>query len=361
MTYSPIHLVSIGAALFALSAFITWRMTRSGILDIPNARSSHDRPVPRAGGVALVTAVSVGVVIYLVAVSGGWPQQQLGLVWLAALGVAAIGWLDDLGRVSSFRIKLAIQILAAVVVVAAGITISHLNIPGLGRVDLGPAAIPVTMLWVVAVTNFFNFMDGLDGIAAGVAIVASVFFAAIAFESGLFPAAVLACLIAVSSAGFLVFNIPPAKIFMGDVGSQFIGFLLASLAAFATQDSLAPDRVSFLVMPLLLFTFLFDATLTILRRQFAGEAITQAHRSHLYQLANRLGASHLVITACHAIAAVALGALAIHMVDMEAAYRGLIFVPVVAAHAIYAAIVLTRARRAALLNPVETESAGDTH
>jgi hypothetical protein len=187
--------------------------------------------------------------------------------------------------------------MAAVVAVASGIYVMDDRIPYVGPFSIGWVAPPVTVLWLLFATNAMNFIDGLDGLAGGVALIAAGFLAAIAAAYGGWFAYFAALLLTAGLAGFLPFNFPRARIFMGDVGSQFSGFILAVLAVVASR--LDNVELSFLIVPMLLSGVLFDVAFTLIRRAFAGERLTEPHRGHLYQMAQRAGLPPVSITLVH--------------------------------------------------------------
>jgi len=281
-----------------LSALLVRAMIAARILDRPNARSSHAAPTPRGGGVGVVGALVAG----LAAPHLLGPAPLLDARALALLGgtllVAALGLADDL-RTLRFREKLAVQTLAAALAMAGGLVFHHVPLPGAGTVALGPLAWPLTWLWLVGLTNAMNFIDGLNGLCAGTSLIASLFLAACAPPGEpLVPAAAL--LLAAGCAGFLPFNFPRAAIFLGDVGSQALGFALAALGVVvAGAPAAAGPGAGFWLVPVLLFAFGFDTLFTLARRARAGEAVTEAHRGHLYQVAQRAGMAATRVTLLH--------------------------------------------------------------
>lgn len=344
---APLAHAAIILGLIAVAALLTRLMIGARILDHPNGRSSHDRPVPRCGGVAIVVTVYLGLAMALFFGAGiQIPSSHAVGFAVAAAAVAGIGLLDDLGRLGTAG-KLAGQTVAAAILAGSGVILDTIWLPGAGVVALGWLAYPVTVLWVVWLTNIFNFMDGLDGLAAGVAAVACLFLAAVALGGGAGFVAIFALTLMSACIGFLLFNRPPARIFMGDVGSQFIGFSLAAMAVIAAQNE--PARVSFLVVPLLMFHFLFDTGFTFLRRLAAGENVTKAHRAHLYQLMNRLGFSHGQVALLHAVLGVFQGLAALYMTTLAPSQRPLVFIPFLVVELVYLAAVLGAARRKGLL------------
>ncbi len=280
--------------LALLSAVIVRRMISLGTLDHPGVRSSHAQPTPKGGGVGIVAAFVVGLsVLYLGAGRARVPDAPfLGLI-AASVGIAVVSYADDV-RSWSFTVKLVAQVAAALVAVASGIVLRVLHLPFFGTVALGWAGVPLTAAWIVYATNAVNFIDGLNGLAAGSVAIACLFLAAIAFSQDDLFVLVSGLVLAAGIAGFLPYNYPRARIFMGDVGSQFCGFVLAALgvlsAGFGTQT------LSVLLVPMMLFAILFDVAFTLVRRVLAGERITQAHRGHLYQVAHRCGMPAWAVT-----------------------------------------------------------------
>ncbi len=275
-----------GAALVSavVTFFVRRFALRARLLDIPNERSSHTVPVPRLGGVGLVCG------IWAVAAATATIRVHPTL-WMTLFSTLPLYLLiyDDLlaafGKHMKQMPKFATQFTASILLILkSGFMLQTITLPAIGQFHLGWAAIPVTFLWLLYVTNIYNFMDGIDGLAGsqGLLIAATLF--AIAASAGSPALPILALALAGASMGFLVFNRPPASIIMGDVGSAFLGFLLAACGVLGEREG-----VSFLTMPILLGPFLFDATYTLLRRLLRGENIFQAHRLHLYQRLVRLG------------------------------------------------------------------------
>jgi UDP-GlcNAc:undecaprenyl-phosphate GlcNAc-1-phosphate transferase len=217
-------------------------------------------------------------------------------VILAAFLIAVVAFLDDL-RDWPFTVKLAAQLLAAAAAVGSGLYVETFNVPYVGPVDLGWLGIAATLAWLLFVTNAMNFIDGLNGLAAGTTLVACVFLAFVAAGQGGWFVYFAALLLAAGELGFLPFNFPRARIFMGDVGSQFCGFVLAVLGVAAARFE-AVD-LSFLLVPCLLGGVLFDVAFTLARRALAGERVTQPHRGHLYQVAQRSGVDPRAVACVH--------------------------------------------------------------
>ncbi|MEW6220514.1 MAG: glycosyltransferase family 4 protein [Thermodesulfobacteriota bacterium] len=340
--------ILFGLGLTALSAAITWLMaSRVRILDIPNQRSSHSQPTPRSGGVAIVLTFLVG----LAAIFLWGDRTPIGRPYFqgflaASMIVALISFADDV-RPRPLLVRLAVQTAASLAVLAAGIVIDEIGFPWQGTIALGWLAWPVSLLWILGLTNAFNFMDGLDGLAAGVAVLVSLLFALITLSQGSTFVYITCYAVAAGALGFLAFNFSPARIFMGDVGSAFLGFVFATLAIIAARYD--HSHTSFFVMPLLVMGFLFDTAFTLIRRWRAGEKVTEGHRSHLYQLLARSGWSHRQVSLLHYGMVVLQGGGAILMLHITGDQRVLIFIPFLLLHSLYAWLVIRRARAHGLL------------
>ena len=281
---------AIGAALAALallSSIVVRLMVRRGVLDIPGARSSHDRPTPKGGGLGIAAAFLVGSTAAWLA--GLVPRQgwQLAALLVASILIVVVAWADDIGQFG-YRAKLAAQFAAATLVATGGFAIGWI-----GPLGLGPIAIPLTILWLLFAMNATNFIDGLNGLASGATLVASLVVALVALPDDPLPAAALLPLSA-GIAGFLPFNFPRARIFMGDAGSQLCGLVLPAMAGPASR--LAHHPWGALLVPMTMAPILVDVAFTLIRRLRAGERLTEAHRGHLYQLAHRGGSSASQVT-----------------------------------------------------------------
>jgi Fuc2NAc and GlcNAc transferase len=270
---------------FGAHQMIAWAR-RNQMLDVPNDRSSHMAPTPRGGGSGLVLVVLAAVVVLMLR---GTLAAAEGAALLCGGAIALTGWLDDRHGVRP-RWRLLVQVAAAACVVLL------LGAPD--AVDLGSASIPlgfaggaVAVCALVWLTNLFNFMDGIDGIAATETAVVAGVAGGMLFMAGATGPATIAVTLAGAAGGFLVVNWQPARIFMGDVGSGFIGFTMGTLALLAQQRQAVPLAVWLI----LLGVFLFDATATLLRR-VAREPVHVAHRRHAYQRAVQCGMSHARVT-----------------------------------------------------------------
>ena len=272
---------------------------RLGIIDQPNARSSHTQPTPRGGGLAIV-GVGLLAIVALIA-AGISPPRGGGWVLAAAAIVAVVSGIDDLASLSP-RLRLPVHFFAALIAVLSVGPVDALDFGPLGRFDLGIAGWPLTIIWIVGMTNAFNFMDGIDGIAALTALFAlAVLAAGLNIAEEPFPSFTAAA-IAAASAGFLIWNWQPARIFMGDVGSAFLGFTIAAIPLLADREARA------WLMPLtalLMWPFIADTTYTLIQRLRRGEDVLEAHRSHIYQRLVAAGCSHEVVALLYVVASIA--------------------------------------------------------
>lgn len=318
--------ILFAVVIFGISAAITILLIRHlNVLDIPNERSSHTKATPRGGGVAIVLAFLFGIsLIHLIGdKSPIYSSYFLGFL-TASFVIAAISLYDDIKH-CSFRIKLGGQLLAISIAMLSGIVIDAANLPWVGEIQWGWWAYPITLIWILGLTNAYNFIDGLDGIAAGTAVIAAIFLSLISFLQGSHFIYLAALTLGAAAFGFLIYNLPPARIFMGDIGSTFLGLVFAVMAVIAARYD--HSHTSLFVVPLLLFHFIFDTTFTFLRRLLAGEHIFLAHRTHLYQLLHRLGYSHSKVTIIYSTLAVIQGVAALGMIELKGEVRMFTFVP----------------------------------
>jgi len=339
------HLLMI-LPLVALSALVVRAMIRWPILDVPNARSAHHVVTPRGGGAGPVLAFILGMIaLYQIADLARIADRQFIGVILAAVAIATVGFVDDLRDLSA-RLRLICQFAAAMVVVGSGLTVTRISVPGVGPVELGFFGTLVTIFWIMGCTNAVNFMDGLDGLVAGTIIIACATLAGIGVSLGGDFVYAAALFLLAGFLGFLPFNLHPARIFMGDVGSQFAGFMLAVLGIAAARFE--QTQVSFLIVPLLLFGLLFDAGFTLLRRILMRQRVGAAHRTHLYQMAQRAGVATRAVAAVHWGFALFHAALAAWFLNVSAEMKPLVGLPALAVQLAWAGYVIHRMRRAGL-------------
>jgi Fuc2NAc and GlcNAc transferase len=273
-----------GVASWAVTGVVRRWMLARGRLDVPNERSSHVVPTPRGGGLAIAAVVLAGL---LAGTLMGWLPVRVGVALLGGgLMVGVIGWLDDCYSLPA-KPRLLVHVAAAAWTLAWLGGFPRLDV-GAGTIALGVAGWLLAGVGIVWAVNFYNFMDGIDGIAGVEAVAVGAAGGILLLHSGAAGLAGISFLIAVASAGFLVWNWAPARIFMGDVGSSVLGYLFAGLAV-ASENA---GAVPMLVWVLLLGVFVVDATLTLVRRALDREAVFNAHRKHAYQRAVQAGWSH---------------------------------------------------------------------
>jgi UDP-N-acetylmuramyl pentapeptide phosphotransferase/UDP-N-acetylglucosamine-1-phosphate transferase len=262
-------LVATGTVSFVI-AFIAVRVLLSRFgriaLDEPNARSLHERPVPRTGGIAVLLGATVGF---------AFGAEPFWLPAALALGLAAVSFVDDLHRLPTLA-RLGAHLVAAGAVVWYLLTPMHL---------LGMTVLILAVAWI---TDLYNFMDGSDGLAGGMALIGFAAYGMAAYSGGDVALAVLSTALAASAAAFLLHNHHPARIFLGDVGSIPLGFLAAALGLAGWRNELWP-----LWFPVLVFgPFIADATITLVKRALRGAFVWHAHREHYYQRMVLMGLGH---------------------------------------------------------------------
>jgi UDP-N-acetylmuramyl pentapeptide phosphotransferase/UDP-N-acetylglucosamine-1-phosphate transferase len=312
-----VGLISLCTAALVAYLLVT-RLARFA-LDEPNARSLHERPVPRTGGLAVLAGTAASALAF-----GGLLWLPLGL----AAALAAVSLLDDL-RGMPTAVRLAAHLAAAAFL--AWYVLSPIH----------PLELVLIVLAVAWITNLYNFMDGSDGLAGGMAVIGFAAYAIAAWQADRMPLAVTSLAIAAAALGFLVYNFHPARIFLGDVGSIPLGFLAAALGVVGWRDDAWP-----LWFPLLVFgPFIGDATITLLKRALRRERVWHAHREHYYQRLVRMGFGHRA-TALIAYAAMLLcSAAALFGREQPALVQGAVFATTSVALAVAAGWVDLRWRR----------------
>lgn len=309
------------------------------LLDNPNERSLHTAPTPRTGGLAICAGLLAGwVAALLLPQTGGLPAQILS----GAVIVAGISILDDRYGLSQ-GLRLLVQLGAALLLIRGGFVIQGEVLPGL-VVAPGTGLAVLTVVLTLWLTNLYNFMDGMDGFAGGMAVSGFGTLALLGWGQGdgLFAAASLT--VCAAAAGFLWFNFPPARIFMGDSGSTTLGFLAAAFAVWGSRRGVAPVWLTLLVFS----PFVVDATVTLLRRALRGEAVWRAHRSHYYQRLVQLGWGHRrTVLVEYAIMLVCAG-IALAIRDADAGAQWAVLAALLAGYAVAALTVHEIERRTGL-------------
>lgn len=284
-------LLGLAGLVFCLAWWGTSRLclhtSKVFLLDHPNARSLHIVPTPRTGGLAIIGSLFLGLIAaFALGLLGtreglswsGWNHVESWILGMTML-LGLVSFVDDRGGVPVW-LRFGCQLSASgLLAFGAGLVLRAIEVPLLGTIEFRWLEVPLTILFLVWFTNLYNFMDGMDGFAGGMTVLGCGFLAYFAWKAGHDFMLVSALLLSAASAGFLVYNFPPAKIFMGDVGSVSIGFLCGALSILGWQD-----RVFDFWVPIILFSpFILDATVTLIRRVWQREKIWVAHRTHYYQ------------------------------------------------------------------------------
>ncbi len=253
-----------------------------GAIDVPkDNRRVHKKPIPRLGGVAIYGGTLITSLFFINHFSSVLEMRQLVGIGVGATLITGMGIVDDVKPLKA-KLKLGIQILAAFILIWSGIRIdfftNYFNTNEYIYLSSAMISIPLTVFWVVGITNTVNLIDGLDGLAGGVSVIASVTLAYVAHISGQSIGAVLLIIIAGSCLGFLPHNFNPARIFMGDTGALFLGYMLAAISIVGVLKS----ATAFIVPILALGLPIFDTSFAILRRYLSGKPIMEADKGHLH-------------------------------------------------------------------------------
>ncbi|MGH8307912.1 MAG: glycosyltransferase family 4 protein [Gammaproteobacteria bacterium] len=276
-----IWLAVIGIALLvsgSASYILVRYRGRWSVLDQPNPRSLHSAPVPRTGGLAILLAIMLACIPLLINTGSVSPLLSIGLIAVALVVVAGVSLLDDIRDIGVVT-RLGGQLAAALLVISAGLYINTIAFAG-WYVQLHTLpGIVLAILFIVWSANLYNFMDGLDGLAAGMGMFGFGSFALLGALAGDPGFSLINGAIAAACLGFLLWNFPPARIFMGDAGAVSLGFLAAVLTLWANQQNIFPLWIGVAVFS----PFIVDATWTLMRRIIRGAKPWEAHREHFYQ------------------------------------------------------------------------------
>lgn len=271
-------------ATLIITPFVKKLAFRMGAVDTPNERKVHTNIMPRLGGLA----------IYLGVVASVWwmvdDYKEIAAIMVAATIVVITGVIDDRVELKPIY-KLLGQVIAAVIVIYFGVQMEFIHLPfsGSDTFDFGVLTIPISIIWIVGVTNSINLMDGLDGLASGVTAIATATMLILAIMMGNVPVILLASALLGSLIGFLFFNFHPAKIFMGDSGSLFLGFMMAVLSLLGFKQA----TFASLILPILILGVpLSDTIFAILRRLANNRPISSPDKQHLHHCLINMGLSH---------------------------------------------------------------------
>ena len=297
--------LSAAGAVALITPLIRWIAVRVGAIDQPSDRKIHPKPTPTIGGVAILVGALVGLgVAYLIpsfrAVFRESSELQGAL--FAALAITFVGLVDDV-RTLSAPAKIAGQVLAAGILILNSVQLLFFWFPTQGVVSLGSdVAVPLTVLWVLVMVNAINLIDGLDGLAAGIVVIAaSAFFAWLlltpaTFRSSSTTAAILSAIVAGAALGFLPYNVYPARIFMGDSGSMLLGVLLAAATISGVGRTIQPSRgdiaafsIPVLIPAIVLAVPLADVALAIIRRMRKGRPVFAPDKEHIHHQLRKIG------------------------------------------------------------------------
>ncbi|MBW7651777.1 glycosyltransferase family 4 protein [Anoxybacillus sp. ST4] len=282
MVYFTLFLCFVVAVL--ITPAVKWLAFKVGATDKPNQRKVHQKIMPRLGGLAIFISFIVGYVVLQ-------PDSPYATsIVIGATIIVLTGVLDDMYELSP-KWKLFGQIAAAIVVIYGGIRIDFINLPFGGHLNFGLLSIPITMLWIIGITNAINLIDGLDGLAAGVSSIALVTIAGMAATMGNTYVFVfsMSLLLLGSTLGFLLYNFHPAKIFMGDTGALFLGYMISVLSLLGFKNV----TVFSLIIPILILGVpISDTLFAIVRRIVNKQPLSAPDKSHLHHCLLRLGYSH---------------------------------------------------------------------
>lgn len=282
-----VSLVVAFVASILLTPLVKKLAFRIGAVDAPNYRKVHARIMPRLGGLAIYFAFLIGYIF--LKVTTGFETEYGTAILIAATIIVITGVVDDMREISA-KAKLLGQFIAALIVVfVGGIQIDFINLPFGGTIDFGLLGIPLTILWIVAITNAINLIDGLDGLAAGVSTIACITLAVMAMIMGNGFVIAMASILAAASIGFLFFNFHPAKIFMGDTGALFLGFMISVIALLGFKNV---TIISFIIPIIMLGVPISDTFFAIVRRLRTGKKWSDPDKSHLHHCLLNKGFTH---------------------------------------------------------------------
>ncbi|MDF2839305.1 MAG: tagO [Clostridia bacterium] len=282
-------LIAVSVAYLS-TPFVIKLANRVGAIDVPkDSRRVHTVPIPRLGGIAIFIGFMVAVLTTVKM------DTRLISVLAGAVIIVTMGYFDDIKPLSA-KVKLLVQIVAAVFVMYGGVLVVRVTNPmhlifGDARqsIELGMWAYPLTMVWIVGVTNAINLIDGLDGLAAGISTISALTLAAVASFTGDLYIVTLAAILAGSTIGFLPYNFNPAKIFMGDTGSLLLGYMLAVISIMGVLKSAA--ALSILIPIFAIGLPIFDTLMAIIRRGLSGKSFMEADKGHLHHKLLDIGLS----------------------------------------------------------------------
>ncbi len=321
--------LAFGVSL-AATPFVKVLAHKIGAIDVPDARRVHDHPIPRMGGLAIFYGFLIGVLCF------AHVDTQMRGILIGSLVIVALGIVDDVKQLGA-KIKFITQIAVACVVVGHGVVIEYVSVPEFihksGILSLGYFSIPITLIWIVGVTNAVNLIDGLDGLAVGVSSIATFSLFFIAILAGEMQVALITAALAGGCLGFLPYNFNPAKIFMGDTGSTFLGYMLSIVCIQGLFKGYVV--ISFIIPFLILGLPLFDTAFAIVRRVWNKKPIMAPDRGHLHHKLMDMGFSQKQTVAILYIITSILALSAVVVLEIGA-YTAAVFVVTIAAFSFFA-------------------------
>jgi UDP-GlcNAc:undecaprenyl-phosphate GlcNAc-1-phosphate transferase len=325
MTRNIIALIIALSVAFLATPLVIRLAKLVGAIDVPrDNRRVHKVPTPRLGGLAIflgfVVALYYGV---------GFKPEMFGILTGASI-IVTLGFFDDMKPLPA-KFKLIVQIIAAAIVIQSGVKINwvtnplYFMFPGIPYIHFGIWSYPLTLVWIVGVTNAINLVDGLDGLAAGISAISAVTLLIAAMSTGQELAAFLAAILAASTLGFLPYNFNPAKIFMGDTGALFLGFMLSVISVTGALKSAA--ALSILIPIFAIGLPIFDTLFAMVRRALSGKSMMEADKGHLHHRLLEAGMSQkqAVLTLYSISAVLGFSAVALVEVTLKVAFA-LVFV-----------------------------------
>lgn len=339
------YLVAFVVALIAsvlLTPWVRQLAIKWGAMDAPDARKVHTTPIPRMGGLAIYLAFVVAVVA-----SMHLTREIVGLL-IGGSVILAVGIIDDIYQLPA-KVKLFWQIVAASVLVIFDMRIEWFTNPFGGYIYLEYFAIPITILWVISLTNVVNLIDGLDGLAAGVSVIAAVTIILVALKQGFYPVAVLTAALAGGATGFMKYNFNPATIFMGDTGSMFLGYMLAAISMLGAVKS--ATTIALVVPGVALGLPIMDTAFAIVRRYTNGQPIFKPDKGHLHHRLLAMGLSQKQTVLLMYVISAGLGFSAILLADASRTSAMVIIGVIIA-------VVVVGARKIGILHDAES---AETH
>lgn len=327
--YMLAFVIAAGVALL-ITPGVIFLAARTGAMDAPDARKVHKKPIPRIGGIGIYAAFMAAIfsVLSFVEVTAEVRTELIGLMVGGSL-IVLVGVIDDYKNLPA-KVKLVGQILAAaVLVIAFDVRIDFITDPFGDYIYTEWLAIPVTIFWIVGLTNTVNLIDGLDGLAAGVSTIASITIFLVALQQGILLVAVLTAALAGAAFGFLYYNFNPARIFMGDSGSMFLGYMLAGISVIGAVKSAA--TIALIVPILALGLPILDTTFAIVRRYRSGVPIFKPDKGHLHHRLLDLGFSQRQAVLLMYVISALLGLSAVALTEVSSQFAILIVCVVVAA------------------------------